>query len=592
VLGLTAAACGSGPVPADETPSTFVSVPGGSITVGIDRTPTGCNPNTPGGDTWANSLVLAPVLPSAFTTSDGGQSVGNDALLQGAELVSTSPQTVVYTLNAQAVWSDGVPVSAQDFIYAWKQQRGAAADLAAGASPVGGQAATIQGYRDIKSVTAGNGGRTVTVVFRTPFSDWQMLFHNLLPAHVMEKVGWNPPCTGPDPAIDLSAGPFVLHAVSPDRYTLIKNPRWWGAPVQLDRITIAVGRGPGQLASWVVRHRATIVQPQHFGPAYLHATGGDPGLNGHMSISSTFLQLVFSVTSPATTDLRVRQALADAVDRQELVDQQVAWADPNIVPAASHLYSQVQDPYPGTAPPSDLPNSYDAAKDVTTTTTSPGNYDPAAPWPTRNQPAATGRLLGAEGFTQRPDGTWLDPDGQPFVLRLAVDGADPWAAATAEQVDDQLTRAGFPVDPTTYPDLAQAGQALAAGQADLAVLPYTAGAYPTQAMAWFTTLLGPPGQDGSEDWSNYDSATFTSLVTQAAHLFNPVTAQPLYDQADKLLWSDMVTLPLFAEPSVLTWSDRLAGAGPNPYGAGLLWYPESWSVDVLESVTQASSSPA
>ncbi len=113
----------------------------------------------------------------------------------------------MYTLNPKAVWSDGVPITAKDFIYAWEQQRG---DLTSDPALV----ASTAGYRDIKSVTGSNKGRTVTVVFRQPFADWQMLFSNLLPAHIMEKVGWNPSCTTVNPAIDLSAGPFRIAKVS------------------------------------------------------------------------------------------------------------------------------------------------------------------------------------------------------------------------------------------------------------------------------------------------------------------------------------------------------------------------------------------
>ena len=69
---------------------------------------------------------------------------------------------------------------------------------------------SIAGYRDIASVTGSNGGHTVTVKFKTTFADWQMLFDNLVPAHVMEKVGWNPTCATVNPAIDLSGGPFKI----------------------------------------------------------------------------------------------------------------------------------------------------------------------------------------------------------------------------------------------------------------------------------------------------------------------------------------------------------------------------------------------
>ena len=150
--------------------------------------------------------MLAGVLPSPYVpnvVSGSGQAAANSELIVSAEPVDISPQTIIYTLNPKAVWSDGVPITAADFKYAWEQQRG---DPVTSSPDV----ASIAGYRDISSVTGSNGGHTVTVKFKTTFADWQMLFANLVPAHVMEKVGWNPACTTVDPAIDLSGG--AVHA--------------------------------------------------------------------------------------------------------------------------------------------------------------------------------------------------------------------------------------------------------------------------------------------------------------------------------------------------------------------------------------------
>ena len=88
-------------------------------------------------------------------------------------------------------------------------------------------------------------------MFKTPFADWQMLFANLLPAHVMEQVGWNPACPTVDPAIDLSGGPFKIAAVSPQTITLVQNPKWWGTPANASSITVRIASSTAQLAQWM-----------------------------------------------------------------------------------------------------------------------------------------------------------------------------------------------------------------------------------------------------------------------------------------------------------------------------------------------------
>lgn len=574
-LVVLAPACGS--AVATQTPATvpWVTGLGGSLTVGIDRAPSGCNPNSVAGNTWANHFVLAPVLPSAFVTSPGGQSIYDSAVITQAEVQSLNPQTVVYSINPKAVWSDGQPISAADFVYAWQQQRGGAP--AAGESAAG-QMATTLGYRDIQSVTPGNDGRTVTVVFKTPYADWQALFNDLLPAHIMEKVGWSPGCTTVDPAIDLSGGPFRIFQVVPGKeIVLTKNPRWWGESVDLDRLVIRTGAGPAQLAHWLISGQSQAVQPSAFNESFLENIGTKPGLDGSVGISSTFLQLEFSAISAVTGAPQVRLAIAHAIDRQALVNSAVGWADSNIVPAASHLYSQAQGSYPGPATASPqiaaLPGYRPPAPSSTPT--------PAMPFPLTDDHAAVVRDLTTAGYTRAPVSmTWSQPNGSPIVVRLVVDGGDPWASRAGAVIVSQLAAAGITTTVTTEPDVISTGLALASGAADAALLPMTATPYASEATAWYTTMLGPPGTDGSQDWMNYEDPALDTLLTQAAQQLDPVKASPIYAQADLALWSSMIALPLFAEPTVLAWSSSSSGIGPNQFGPGLLWFPETWGIRV------------
>jgi peptide/nickel transport system substrate-binding protein len=575
VVATVLAGC-SAPAPS-STAMTLVPVTGGSITVGIDQPPQGCNPSTPSGDSWADQFVLEPVLPSAFVVSNTGQPVGNGEVVSSAELINappTSPQTVQYTINPKAVWSDGVPVTASDFVYAWQQQRGAT-----------GNAANISGYRDITSVTGSNGGRTVTVVFATPFTDWRLLFSDLMPAHVMERVGWDPDCSTIDPTIDLSAGPFMVHAVDPGHEVqLVRNPRWWGPPASVQHLNIRIATGPAQLSSWLGSGAIAVAEPSSFGQGFLAGLSSRPTLSTTVGLSSTFLQLEFSMTGPDTALTAVRQAIAHAIDRQALIDDTVGWADSSIVPATSHIWSQAQGQFPGGNTSPNLPNALDAGNQPTTTTTTTPTPNAASPFPSGATPADTDRLLSSAGYTLTPAGQWLTPEGTPLTLRLAADMGDGWAAETVDPLVKQLEHSGFTVRVLPEPTATTTGMALAGGLADLALLPMASTPYNSQTIAWYTTLLGLPGKNGSEDWSNFDSPALENLLTRAVRQLNPVTGAPYYQQADQLLWSEMVALPLFDEPSLLATSDSVSGVGPNTNGPGLLWYPVTWQVQSLEPV--------
>lgn len=583
---------------ATTTTTTNPWVPGlnGTMTVGIDQAPTGCNPNTASGDTWASRLLLEPVLPSAFLVNTNGQSGYDSALITQAELQSTNPETVVYTINPKAVWSDGRPITAADFMYTWKQERGSQGPVGVAAggppffsgtpTPPGTTATTLPGatgttgpalgYRQIKSMRASNHGRTVTVVFRTPYADWQSLFNDLLPAHVMEKVGWSPACTSLSPAIDLSGGPFQIAKVSPSEVVLDRNPRWWAQEPNLARIVVKIASSAHQLAGWLARGTVDVALPTGYDQPYLEAVTSDPSAGTQSQISTTFLELQFSTTSAATAAVDVREAVAHAVDRQSLVNTVVGWADSSIVPAASFLYAQTQNGYPGPKPPP-LQVSGQPGYSSTTTTTKTGV---ATAFPSTADLSATGRLLSGLGYVRTANGTWQDPTGKPFDLRMAVDDGDRWATLSAALIVKQLGAAGIGVTEVHAASAQAAGEDLSSGAVDMALLPMHASPYPSQAIAWYTPLLGTPGTAGSQDWSNLNDPAVNTELVKASHELNPVDAAPLYTTVDTTLWQDMVGLPLFAEPSVLATSGLTYGISANSNGPSLLWSPEGWSMRV------------
>jgi peptide/nickel transport system substrate-binding protein len=564
-----------------KTTVTYVSVAGGSLSFGVTQSPTGCNAHTPTGDSPATLMVLGAVLPSPFLVGPDGTPVSNLNLIEQSELISTKPETIVYTLNAKAVWSDGVPITAKDFTYAWEQQRG---DPTSNPATV----ASTAGYRDIKSVKGSNDGRTVTVIFRQPFADWQMLFSNMLPAHIMQKVGWNPRCTTVNPAIDLSGGPFRIAKVSAQTIVLRANPKWWGTAPNARSITVHIASSTTQLAQWVSSGYVQVALPDALSPAFLDEVTSLPHVQSTIGLSDTLLQMEMASGpgSPLTPDMRLAVALS--LDRQALVNRQANWVLSSVQVATSHIYAQGQTGYhssPTTTPTTTANGVPTTSTSTSTTMIGQGgsiNF-PVVPSP---QEAAT--LMTASGYTRTAPGTWQNVFAVALSLRLVVDEGDPWAASTAPQLESQLTNAGFAVSIIPAASATAAGEALSDGSADVALMPRTTSPFLSESMAWYSDLLGPPGQDGSQDWSNYQSTTFENLVTKASQQLNPTTAATDYTAADLQLWDDNVAVPLFTEPSVLVWSRKAGEVTPTLTSDSLLWYAQYWAVRVPEATNNTT----
>jgi peptide/nickel transport system substrate-binding protein len=180
-LAMIAAACGGG---GDEGGGTSGGgnaqvKDGGTLNYAADQEPTGFNNNTSKDNGTSVYNIVINMYPQPFHAQPDFTVKMDDAFLDSAEQTSESPQTVVYKIKQDAVWSDGTPVSADDFIYNWKQQNGSIKD---------NDVASTTGYDQVKSVEGSDNGKTVTVVFKSPFADWKGMFTGIVPARSWSRT--------------------------------------------------------------------------------------------------------------------------------------------------------------------------------------------------------------------------------------------------------------------------------------------------------------------------------------------------------------------------------------------------------------------
>ncbi len=194
---------------------------GGTATMALDENLAGFNINTSAASEFVLQEILNMVWPQVFIVNNKLQPVLNNQLLESASVTSTSPQTVVYKLNPKAVWSDGTPITADDFIYNWQAQSGNPAYTDVGGKPY--DDASTAGYNQIQSVVGSDpsGGAACAPVQhgrpqRRPVperthrhGDLQAVLRRLaqplqravVPAHIARTVGWNTGFTGPTQTI-------------------------------------------------------------------------------------------------------------------------------------------------------------------------------------------------------------------------------------------------------------------------------------------------------------------------------------------------------------------------------------------------------
>jgi peptide/nickel transport system substrate-binding protein len=515
---------------------------GGSLSFALDQQPASFNLNTRKGYNLQSQLIMDRVWPQVFLLDPQGVPQLDTNFVKTAELDRLTPQTIVYQIDDKATWSDGVPITADDFVYNWEAQSGDPTYTDVGGHPF--DVLSTAGYSQIQSITGSNRSKTVTVVFKTPYGDWKSLFNNLIPAHIARTVGWNTGFDAFGPAV-ISGGPYLLQSDIPgQQIVLARNPRYWGPPAHLDTIALRSLPDPAQDPAALQGGTVDLVYPtpQVDSVQQLKQIRTVTRATG---LGFSFEHVDFNERNPFLKIPPVRQAIAKAIDRQQLIAATVGQIDPAIKPDNNHLYVNSQQGY------QDNGAGY-AQPDV----------------------AGAKRLLLGAGFTVGPDG-YFQLDGRPLELRISTTSDNALRVAAEGLIVAQLQRAGIKADPANAPTATLLGQDLPAGNFDLALFASTSSSFPSDNAAVYVT---PGSNEGASNYDAYSEPKVDSLFGQANIELNAGKAGAIYNQIDQQLWTDMVTFPLYQDPTFIAYRRAYVNVGDNPSASGPFWNAEQWGL--------------
>ncbi|QQQ80275.1 ABC transporter family substrate-binding protein [Saccharothrix sp. 6-C] len=541
-LALVGAGCTAAP-PLPLVPSTpgVTVVPKekqNEVVVGVDDVKGGYNPHTLAGQSSVTTALSALLLPSTFRTdADGSPKLDLD-LVVSAEVTSADPYTVTYTLRRDASWSDSAPIAAEDFVYLWQRMR----EEPGVVDPAG--------YRLIDDIASREGGKVVEVVFDKPYPGWRSLFRNLLPAHLLKDApgGWGAALADSFPA---TAGPFAVRTLDQPRGEIIleRSDRFWEAPPALDRVILrranqhdtieALNTGDDQVA--LIHADAIAVKD-------IDELAKTTSLASVVVPRAEVVQLLFRPASPRMQDLRVRTAVMNLLDRDDLI----ATGTRSGPSAGLRADAQVIPP----SKPGHLPTMPAKAG------------DPAL-------------LLTEAGYTRPEGGQWLR-DGKPFELTIAAPaGIEPYVTV-ANRVQRQLSLSGIAARVLTTPPNQLFGQDLSDTApsnepVDIAVVPQVDTGDSAAVLA-STFGCRPSPEDGGTPFP----ANLSGFCDQAVQ---PVIDQALSGQVlladalrtiEPILWQQAVSLPLFQVADLLVVLPEAENVSAGAPFAGPLSTARSW----------------
>ncbi len=448
-------------------------------------------------------------------TTDGPDANPVPALAKSWEV---TPDGLTWTFHMrQAVWSDGVPVTADDFVYAYRRI-------------LAPETASIYAYLVyiVKNGQAVNEGKArpealgvraldpltlqITLEHPAPYLPEMMKHQSFFPVprHVIEKFGddWV------KPGNFVGNGPFRLVSWRlGDKVQVVKNERFWdAAAVCVDRINYyptsdvvsaerRIQRGELDINTSFVSNRLGRIDKAMPGYARRH-------------VGLTTAYITFNKTEKRFQDIRVRRALSEAIDRDFITAKLLRAGQ---IPA----YSFVP---PGTA-----------------------NYSRGAKLVWADKPLAQRQiearaLLAQAGYTAE----------HPLRVELKVsNNTDTMLLTEAIQADWRAIGVDAPI---------------AQNEAAVAFAAYRNRDFDAGFMSWLAdfndpvTFLGLMKSDtGAQNYGDYKSPVYDALLARGDNEPDPVRRAAILARAEQTLLDDEGVAPVYYQVNRNLVSPRVTG---------------------------------
>jgi peptide/nickel transport system substrate-binding protein len=451
-----------------------------------------------------------------------------------------------YEISANAVYSDGKPITCDDMVLAWASQSGRLP---------GFDAANRAGYSDIASVDCAPGQKKARVTFAQDraFVDFGQLFGatSMMPSHVIsDELGlgdgavttallnndgpavdriakvwnntWNLSSQDFDPKRFPSSGPYKIDSVSKDgSVVLVANDKWWGAKPVTSRITV-----------WP---RGADIQDR------INKRGYDV--------------VDISVGSSGTLNLPddyVRKDAPSAGIEQLIFAPQGPMAGP---PARRAL---------ALCTPRDI-IAKNAALPIANARLNPATEDAFG--------AAEGAVEAGQFVAANPDAARAAVNGQPLTVRIGYQSPNARLAATVGSIAKACGPAGITVQDAASDTIGPLS--LRDNKIDV-LIASTGGAAGSGSTGSSAMDAYDLHTSNGNNLAGYSNERIDGIIASMAVISDPKELARLLGEAGSILWADVPTLPLYRQQRTLLTSKKMYAVSSNPTRWGAGWNMDRW----------------
>ena len=442
--------------------------------------------------------------------------------------VSADQKTITFHLKPNLKWADGKPLTSEDVLFTWQLVTDDKTRTPYGAD-----------YKLVKKAEAPD-PETFKVTYAQPYApaldSWSGL--HILPKHLLAGQ-------------DINNTPFARNPVGSHYYQLDQWKK--GESISLKRnVNATQGQAKiDHLVSRIIPDRAAqflelmadnIDSMSLNSIQYARIFPSRPDLTSKIAqykeLGNSYTYLGFNLKRKPFDDVRVRQAINYAIDKQEIIDGVLLGLG---LPVAS--------PYkPGTrwSNPELHPYPYDPKKAIA--------------------------LLKEAGFEDHDHDGILDKDGQPLTFEILTN-QNKEREMSAVLVQRRLKEIGIDVKIRVVEWATFISRFIKTGDFNVVLLGWGLGLEPDQFNIWHSSQQAP----GQFNFIGYNNPTVDKLLEDGRMELNPDKRMKIYHEFAKILLEDSPVVYLFAGYGLPAIHKRVkgiddpappAGIGHNSYG----WY--------------------
>jgi len=458
------------------------------------------------------SYLMNGLLPSTFYTDEKGAFQIDKNYFSDIKLTSKKPQTLVYTLNPKAKWSDGKPISLADFVGYWKALNG---------SNEAYEVVSTTGYEDIASIAKGANANQVVVKFKNVYADWQGLFGGLLPAAVTASP--NAFNTAWKDAPNVTAGPFKWGGTDKTAGTawIVPSSAWWGDKPVLDKMLWKVVTAAAQLDALANGE----VDAANTGPDANQYKRGQTlsGVDVRVSVAPNYRHMTFGNTG-FMTDTRVRQAIMMGVDRDIITKALIGPIDPKATSMGNHIFVKGLSCYKDN---SGIYGKYNLQK--------------------------ADALLDAAGWVK--SGTKRTKGGVELKPEITIPAGVPTSAQESQLMQAMLAPLGVQLQIKTVPSADFFSKHINPGNFEMTVFTWLGTTLPISSSKAIMAT------DGGQNYGKIGTPAIDALYVRANKELDPAKRCTLATEIDKKIWEVGHSMITYQRPDVWQVDKNLANFG-------------------------------